>query len=524
MKKQLYNCLLLIGILMPNLIFSQDYYDRNWIVSNKRVKSGEWKSVKLTFISDTILADSIKLPYASSTAPNGCISNKNGVFQYSSNGCIVASKDSGVKIYNSDSLGYPGIQWEFSCASGELWMHQGIMSIPFPEKEDLYLMFHFRYSMYTGDTPSFRLFTLIDMVANNGAGKVLIKNQEMIEGAYEDQITAVRHGNGRDWWIVTTKLDSDHTTVYLLTDKGVSAPIDRYMGLTWHSLNGKSVIGRCAFSPNGRWFCRVGYGNNPQLFHFDRCTGEFYCPTEIHVKKAIETTFRQEWDPHPLNKTVGSMSFSPNSQYFYVDNNFQLFQYDLSAPIIEDSWDLVGEYDGNKDPFPNTLYQLQIAPNGKIYMSASNGMPSLHTIHFPNKKGKACGFKNHDFPLFFSNGFCLPNMPNYHLYDFEDSPCDTLGIDAPTDSLKNVYLKSGDLLISPNPASEKTFISVEKACSAGNVIVYSVEGRKLAEINGIIEGNRYELDLSSFAQGVYFVSLYNNCDVKVTKKLVIIRK
>lgn len=78
-----------------------------------------------------------------------------------------------------------------------------------------------------------------------------------------------------------------------------------------------------------------------------------------------------------------------------------------------------------------SLYRPYLAPNGKIYVTASNGVHTLYTIHEPDKPGSACDFRNYDFNLPVHIGFCLPHYPNYRLYDWAGSPCDSLGVDAP---------------------------------------------------------------------------------------------
>lgn len=54
------------------------------------------------------------------------------------------------------------------------------------------------------------LYSTVNMTANNGKGMVVDKNIPIIEDYLADgEITAVRHANGQDWWIVIGKFDSN---------------------------------------------------------------------------------------------------------------------------------------------------------------------------------------------------------------------------------------------------------------------------------------------------------------------------
>ncbi|MEZ4988227.1 MAG: hypothetical protein R2795_24900 [Saprospiraceae bacterium] len=64
-----------------------------------------------------------------------------------------------------------------------------------------------------------RLHTgVVDMSANNGNGRVVEKDFPLIVDTLDaGKITACRHGNGRDWWIVVPYFRSDkyHTLLPL---------------------------------------------------------------------------------------------------------------------------------------------------------------------------------------------------------------------------------------------------------------------------------------------------------------------
>ncbi|MBL0032863.1 MAG: hypothetical protein IPP27_12075 [Bacteroidetes bacterium] len=46
-------------------------------------------------------------------------------------------------------------------------------------------------------------YSLIDMQENSGLGKVVLKNIQIHPYQGWDGIAAVKHANGRDWWLIT---------------------------------------------------------------------------------------------------------------------------------------------------------------------------------------------------------------------------------------------------------------------------------------------------------------------------------
>ncbi|MCS7036399.1 MAG: PKD domain-containing protein [Saprospiraceae bacterium] len=123
------------------------------------------------------------------------------------------------------------------------------------------------------------------------------------------------------------------------------------------------------------------------------------------------------------------MAISPNSRYLYHNRYDTAFQYDLWAADIPASRKVVAVYDGFTDPFPVTFYIMQLAPDGKIYSSATNGARYLHVIHRPDEEGLGCQYQQHGIQLYKYNDFSVPNFPNYRLGPLDGSPCDTLGLD-----------------------------------------------------------------------------------------------
>ncbi len=257
------------------------------------------------------------------------------------------------------------------------------------------------------------------MNANGGLGKVLEKNISLLKDTLMVSVSAVRHANGRDWWIIVGEQFNDDTYCFLLDTFGIhSIPIIRRS--SWIGPDQDAVF--LSFSPDGHKMARSGHGTPAafRLYNFDRCTGAVFNPIDLAIPD--DEAF------------VSWVCFSPDSRYLYLTNLVsRLYQYDTWAADINASVQLIGTYDGFIADYnlPTTMYTMTVGPDQRIYMSCNNSTRYLHTIHHPDEPGLACDFRQHDFQMLAISLFFLPNMPFYRLYNEPGSPCDTLGVQAP---------------------------------------------------------------------------------------------
>jgi hypothetical protein len=179
--------------------------------------------------------------------------------------------------------------------------------------------------------------------------------------------------------------------------------------------------GQAKFSPDGNKYAIFNTvseqaGQFVDIFDFDRCTGS--------LSNRIT---------HHYNDTAysGGLVFAPNSELLYVLSYDDIYQYDLTAPDVIASRQLVATMDINDWwPQAGTFFQGQIGPDGKIYIA--NGHVSagnLHVIHRPNVRGPGCMVEIAGLPLPNLNSGSIPNIPNFRLGPLDGSPCDTLGLD-----------------------------------------------------------------------------------------------
>ncbi|MBV6443638.1 MAG: hypothetical protein EPGJADBJ_05421 [Saprospiraceae bacterium] len=372
---------------------------------------------------------------------------------------------------------------------------QAVIILPLPDTQNVYLMLDGVHKDISTDIITERLrYSVIDMSFNNGLGKVTQK-KATIENSTDTLnvglLTAVRHGNGKDWWVITTKYESNIHRKYLVTGNGIQFHDDQIIGDTVY--NG---VGYAAFSPDGKWFARYfiyGTTSNPKmasyLYRFDRCTGQLSSPLR---KKYYAPDYR------------GGVAFSPNSRFLYVANYTKIYQYDMEASDVLASEQLVAQYDSFLDDngVPTRFFGLWLAPDNKIYGTVPGfNTRYLHVIDQPNLPGDSCNVIQHGILLPVDNIGTLPNVPYFRLYA-TDTPCDSMVSTKAPHRLPDIRMQS-----MPNPASERILVQFGQLLPVGSKLVFSdVAGKAIfnREVGGMSETS---LDVSDIHAGVYLITL-----------------
>ena len=111
----------------------------------------------------------------------------------------------------------------------------GMTCVPSPEGNNSYYLFH--RVADTGDSivllsPEI-LFTKIDMSGNEGQGVVIEKNITAIEGLRLVNLSNVKHGNGKDWWLISAENYDNRYYVVLLNEQGFSTQAVQQIGFKY---------------------------------------------------------------------------------------------------------------------------------------------------------------------------------------------------------------------------------------------------------------------------------------------------
>lgn len=445
---------------------------------------------------------------------NASISDSSGNLLFYTNGCMVINREHRL-MANGDSINFGGLVYEQNC--GFMYplgypAHQGVMILPWPDKANQYIMLqlHRPGGLGQGKMNHNLLRTTIDMTLDGGLGAVTEKNTLVFKDTFPgDLLTAARHGNGRDWWVLLPKFNSPHYYAFLVSPQGVSGPyIQENIAAPIESWGWGS---QAAFSPNGKKYATLSHTAGLQIFDFDRCTGKLSNFQGTQVEYG--------------NSNASGVAFSPNSRYLYASTGFYLYQFDLKAENFDLGKALIGQYDSFYNPLPTTFYQMMLAPNGKIYMTTSNGTKYLHVIHQPDKQGTACDFEQRGVTLLTTHSFSPPNFPHFRLFDAHDSPCDTLGINGPPppeDTTPPPPRCAGNIRIYPNPAQHLARIELPD-CEGGSLRVFDAMGRWVEDLALAPESVGTELDVSRYVPGIYFLHIRTATGEAVVRGLAVVR-
>ena len=356
---------------------------------------------------------------------NASISDSTGNLLFYTNGIVVVNAQHQV-MENGDSLNPGEVAWDFYNEGYP--MNQGALILPKPSSDSLFYIFHAVREYPQSNIPSTFcssfLYSLVNPYHNNGQGKVLEKNVVLVADTLDvSKIVGVKHGNGRDWWVLFPEQNRYGYHTFLVNPEGII-----YQGIQYvHPVAGygKASVGFGAFSPDGSKYARhdirgLPVGHFVRLYDFDRCTG--LLSNQLHI---------------PLSDTagVGGIAFSPDSRYMYVSSDQLVYQFDVTAPDVEATKTIVAVSDGFRDTlpdgslwFPMTFSGAMLGPDGRIYIHSAGSSRHLHVIEYPNRGGTACEVRQHAIKLPAWTFRTIPNVPHYRLGPLDGSPCDTLGL------------------------------------------------------------------------------------------------
>ena len=389
--------------------------------------------------------------------------------------------------------------------------NQGALILPYPEHPGQYYVFHmasseFSISMDTGSRsflqPLRLAYSIVDMNANNGHGQMTVKSITAVSDTLmQGTLNAVRHGNGRDWWIVAHEFNNKGFHILLLTPNGITNSTLQPAGLLVPPCG---TGGQAAFSPDGSWYGLTDdLSDTAYIWRFDRCVGAFQAETILSYGPA-----------EPWTGIGTGCSFSPSGQFFYASNNRFLYQFDLLADDIPNSKQLAGKWDGQGTPYSgNYLSKHLNAPDGKIYLSFYDGYNQyLNAIQYPDEPGAGCQYLNRAAALPARSKAVLPNYPNLRLGEIPGLSCNE----------RASTLSETNWKIFPNPASGAFTLRPETPLNSGDsylVALYNLTGQLVFSENRSFNWEQY-FDITGLSPGTYVLQISGQNEHKALKLVI----
>lgn len=252
------------------------------------------------------------------------------------------------------------------------------VAVPFPGHPKQYYLFT------TAEFKGFR-YSIVDMTLDNGNGDIIPASKNTLllpTEASTEKMTATRHCNGKDYWIITHEKNSSDFVIYLLTATGISAPVRYTLGYYVRE-GGWEGVGYLKFSPQGDILAHTigpqvqGIPGRGELFRFNNSTGVLTGPFSILD-----------------GLTPFGVEYAASGRLLYVTASNQpiLAQYDLTAADVNASRINIAQAPPNL-----SMGGLQMGPDKQIYMAYENGYDQgyryVGLIHQPEIRGVGCNYE-----------------------------------------------------------------------------------------------------------------------------------
>ena len=381
-----------------------------------------------------------------------------------------------------------------------LRLPQSDLIIPMPGSYTVYYLFHCTIDDGFSSFLAGKYFyaSEIDMHGNGGLGEVIDKNHILLTDTITGgNITACKHANGRDWWVVVPEYPHPCYYVFLVTPDTIMLSSKQTIGVR------DSSSGQMCFSKDGSKFGSYDATTDIEVFDFDRCTGTFSNPIFV-----------------PINDGQFGIGcgFSPDATKFYASSAQTLYQIDLTAANVAASLDTVAQWDSTMGLPNQTEFLLQqLGPDDKIYINSVFASNYLSVIDSPNNNGIASNVLQQAMTLPCLCDGTMPNHPNFFLGPVTGSICDSLST-----GIKPAEQKPIEVKLSPNPANGEVYVLYDFAYQKnGKVELIDVQGRILYQQSLYWSGRQLQLHIGNYANGLYEVRVSDELGRRGSKKLVI---
>jgi Secretion system C-terminal sorting domain len=435
---------------------------------------------------------------------------------------IIASDGLVIRNDLGDTLVNMGLYLDSLNGQNDIFTFQSSLLLPKKEQQYYYIYTSMSDSGFKVFNSPFDQFNYLVLDMSVGKGVVKGKRNRLLDRPLQSgHITATRHANGRDWWLLQKEASDSTYFIFLVTPDTIVLDHIQYVGK--NSL--AESYGFSFFSAQGDKLVYTDVDQITQVFNFNRCSGMLTGVKYIHSKWYDVNGRLVSSDTVP--GMLGGI-FSPSGRYLYLNNYHSLTQFDLQAKIIDSSAVLIARVDSSYLNLTKNVFNSGfLSKNNKIYYDewdgSSNGSVNgaLHVINKPDSAGIKCNFKQNSFPILSFSLRIFPNMPSYRPGVLVGSGCDTAfttGVQVVTGE----WGEAATLLI--NPVTDQIEIVYHlQGTSAGSIELYDINGRRLRI--GVIAGyeGSTKMDVADLANGAYLAKLTADNGWSKSFKVIITR-
>lgn len=367
---------LLCIVLIPTDLFAQNPYPDHTNCERQMKEAGQWYFgvyAGVNFNSGDALAETSQPNAFKTPICPAVVSDSAGNLMFMTNGKQIFNM-------NFDMIG-DGLYGHYSCSQP---------AIVIPKPDDPY-----RYYVITSD--SYRNingdqglnYTEVSMNANSYQGLVVALNTNLIPSGMDGRLSAVKHANGKDFWLISHKWGSNEFCSFRITAGGVD---DNYVSSSLGSIHDgdNNLLGFMKASPDGSRLAVTQYERGTiEFFNFNNENGQVSAaissPADYYGAYGLE--FSQD----------NSKAYITTLDYANIIPAFpsEIIQFDLeSSDIFGTATHLHASTDGFR------YAALQLGNNGRIYMAKSINATThsdfLGVVFNPNRAGTNCNFNSLD--------------------------------------------------------------------------------------------------------------------------------
>ena len=338
---------------------------------------------------------------------NGSLNTFEGCASLSNNSGLLLFYTDGINIWNRNHQTMPngtGLKGDPSSSNSAI-------IIPKPGSDSIYYIF----TADAGENDNIKGYNYseVDMTLDGGLGDVTSNKNVLLYAPSTEKLTAVRHANGMDIWVVTHAWGNNAWFAYKIDCNGVNTvPVQSNAGrlytdtVLFNNGNGPKFIhegsvGCLKASPDGRKIATTGAtAVNWEIFNFDNANGT--------LSGALLVP----------NFTAYGIEFSPDSKLVYVASERWGYPYSFITQYNLNVFDSAsvtssGIRIGISEINPNFLLlgaigALQIGPDNKIYCAIEQ-TSALAVINSPNTPGLSCNFVTQQVDL--GERICQRGLP-----------------------------------------------------------------------------------------------------------------
>ena len=424
---------------------------------------------------------------------NASICDTSGELLFYTNGCDIAGADDEI-LPNGAGIN-PGTWHSILCdqnndgyASG----YPGIIILPNPDSLDVFYLFHQSVKYIQSPNEDAFVDKVLYTVIRKGEGmsnfyNIGEKNVEIVaDSLAAGEMNAVKHANGKDWWIILPKRNSNQFYIFLFTKDGIVDTLTQTIGDMPPSE--KEGYGQTSFSPDGTRMIRY-YPYTPIVnLTFDRSTGYFTNSSTFSVNYGSDFA------------SQGGCAISPNGRFLYIAALLQVYQFDLWASDIAASQVKVAVWDGFLDPVAISFLTCQLGPDCKIYILGGGDTRYYHIIHNPDEPGLACNLEQRGLVLPTPSGASIPYFPNYRLGPIDNPglPCTaTVAISSPSGRL------NPGVRVYPNPTGGQLTVSLDGTMGQKQIVLRNMYGQTVKQVYVTGQSETYTLSVEDLVSGIY---------------------